>query len=267
MRCPSKLLPALLCGALIGCTNPDLRGALGDDGAAAETRQGLAQVASDIEAHGENETALTLYRQAVTVSGDAPAANVQLGDAYMRAGQMAPAIEAYRKALATSPEDPVAELGLGSALVKSGELDKGLATLVEAVPRVNTGAAYNRLGIAQTLAGRLKDARASFASGQALAPDDIDISTNLALAAALAGEPDEALASMRKVAASSAAQPRHRRNLVIVLGLLGHTAEAREVAPPGLSPRQLQALLERAGSIRAISDPKARAKALGTISG
>jgi Flp pilus assembly protein TadD len=285
MRFSRKLGLALLAGALGGCASLDtvLR-AQGDSDAVSykgnqapelnatesseprnESGPSLNRVAFDLETHGENETALALYRQAVIASDDAPDANVQYGDACMRAGKTTAAIAAYRVALAKSPDSAEAELGLGSALVKKGELEKGLALLAKAAPRVNSTAAYNRLAIAQMLAGQINEAKASFASAQALTPDDLDIGTNLALVAALANQPDAALAAVHEVAASPATEPRQRRDLVMVLGLLGRDSEARKIAPEDLSENKLQALLARAKSIRALNDPAARAKALGII--
>src|SRR4029079_17402495 len=69
----------------------------------------------------------------------------------------------------------------------------------------------------------------------------------------------------RSVVASPGAQPRHRRNLMIVYGLLGLVDEGRATAPKGLSANEAKKLLARATAIRALSDAKARAKALGTI--
>jgi hypothetical protein len=72
---------------------------------------------------------------------------------------------------------------------------------------------------------------------------------------------------MRQVVQSPAADLRHRRDFVVLLGIIGRTDEARAAAPAGLSPRELQSLLDRAASIRAMATIKARAKALGTIAG
>ena len=52
---------------------------------------------------------------------------------------------------------------------------------------------------------------------------------------------------------------------MIVYGLLGRTDEGRAAAPNQLSAAEVKKLLARATAIRAISDAKARAKALGTI--
>ena len=52
---------------------------------------------------------------------------------------------------------------------------------------------------------------------------------------------------------------------MIVYGLLGLVDEGRAAAPKGLSANEAKKLRARAMAIRAMSDAKARAKALGTI--
>src|SRR5262249_18548402 len=159
-----------------------------------------------------------------------------------------------------------ASLGVGSALVQQGDFEKGLAALSKAAPLANTGTAFNRLGVAHTMAGQFPAAQDAFEKGRALAPDDLDIATNLALAAALGDDAAKAEALAREIAQSPSAEPRHRRNLVIVFGMIGRSSdEARSVAPSDLSSRELGVLLKHAAAIRAMSDPKARAKALGTM--
>jgi Flp pilus assembly protein TadD len=234
----------------------------------ADRAEELVHLASDIEANGGGETALALYREAVALSGRTPAAYVRLGDAYLRAKNLEGAIEAYRAALAKDGEDADALLGLGTALTRRGAAEKGLAPLAKAAPRVNTGAAYNRLAVAQTIAGQFSDAQATFEKALARQPDDLDIATNLALAAALAGNSERAAELTDKIAQSPTVQPVHRRNLVIVLGIIGRSADdARTVAPPDLADGEFEKLFGRAASIRRIANPKVRARVLGTMQG
>jgi Flp pilus assembly protein TadD len=226
----------------------------------------LMRVAADIEAQGQVAAALPIYERAATTSNDA-AAQLRLGGAYMRAGKTDQAIQAYRAALAGAPDNPDALLGLGSALVRAGDPDGAVVALAKVAPIVKTMSAYNRLGVAQTLAGSFAQAQESFEAASALAPDDLDIRTNIALAAALDGQETKAIEATRAVVASPGAQARHRRNLMIVFGLLGRVAEGRAAAPSELSAKEVKRLLTRASAIRAISDAKERAKALGTIMG
>lgn len=255
-------LPALLGFLLAGCATQSWQDAIASTDN--PEHEGLMRVASDIEAQGQVAAALPIYERAAANSKDVKA-QLRLADAYSRAGKTDQAVQAYRAALATAPDNPDALLGLGSALVKAGDPDGAVVVLAKVAPMVNTMTAYNRLGVAQTLAGEFAQAQLSFDAASALAPDDLDVRTNLALAAALNGEEDKAIHATRAVVGSPGAEARHRRNLMIVFGLLGRANEGRAAAPKGLSASEVNRLLARATQIRAIGDAKARAKALGTI--
>jgi Flp pilus assembly protein TadD len=263
-RLASCAVPTLLGFLLAGCAGQ----ALLDAAASTEKKpdqDGLMRVASDVEAQGQIVAALPIYEQAAAASSGDATAQVRLGDAYTRAGKTDQAIRAYRAALAVAPDNPDALLGLGSALLKAGDADGAVEALAKVAPIIKTMAAYNRLGLAQTLTGQFAQAHESFDAASALAPEDLDIRTNLALAAALEGQETKAIDVARSVVTSPGAQARHRRNLMIVYGLLGLVDEGRAAAPKELSANEAKKLLARAMAIRAISDAKARAKALGTI--
>jgi len=263
-RLASCAVPALLGVLLAGCGTVNQSWLDAVASTEKPDQDGLMRVASDIEAQGQIAAALPIYERAAANSGDA-AAQLRLGDAYTRAGKTDQAIQAYRAALAVAPDNPDALLGLGSALVKAGDADGAVVALAKVAPIVNTMTAYNRLGVAQTLTGQFAQAHQSFDAASALAPDDLDIRTNLALAAALDGQETKAIDATRAVVTSPGAEARHRRNLMIVYGLLGRADEGRAAAPKGLSANEAKKLLARATAIRAISDARARAKALGTI--
>ncbi|HLK82466.1 MAG TPA: tetratricopeptide repeat protein [Xanthobacteraceae bacterium] len=262
----SSFTAVVLLACLAGCaTLPESPLVNSSQESGADKSEQLVQLARDIEANGGGETALALYREAVALAGRTPAAYVRLGDAYLRGKKLSAAVEAYRAALAKDPDDAEALLGLGTAFARQGAVAKGLAALAKAAPLVNTGAAYNRLGVAQTIAGQFSEALATFEKGRAVEPGDLDIATNLALAAALDGQSEKAAALTTEIARSPAVQPVHRRNLVIVLGIIGRSAgDARAVAPPELPEAEFEELFSRAASIRRIADPKGRARALGT---
>jgi Flp pilus assembly protein TadD len=264
-----RLSAILLLAAVAGCASlPDVAVSTGAGTSTSDKFDQLIRMAGDVETSGSQDTALVLYRQAVTVSGRSPAAYAQLGGACLRARQFTEAIEAYRAALAINPDDAETQLGLGTALTQRGDIENGLAALAKAAPLVNTSAAYNRLGVAQTMAGKFAEAQVTFEKGLGVSPGDLDITTNLALSAALAGNADKAATLTDQVATSPAAGSAHRRNLVLVLGLIGRSShDARAVAPDGLSRSEFNALFGRATSIRGITDPVARAHALGTMQG
>jgi Flp pilus assembly protein TadD len=249
------------CSTIQQMTDP-LLGSIGRD---AKHDDGLARLAADLEGRGQVNAALPLYERAAAMSGGTLSANVRLGDAYMRAGKANRAAVAYRAALAKAPENDEALLGLGFALLKTGDPDGAIAALAQTAPRVNTMQAYNRLAVAQTLAGRFKEAEQSFRSASALAPDDLDIRTNLALTLALDGQENNAIVIMREVVASPSCETRHHRNLVIVFGLYGRVDEGRASMPADMQAAEVDRLLARAGAIRAMPNARARAKALGMI--
>lgn len=258
-----------LCGCASVPGTTSLLGGTAPVNAASEPRtddlDNLTRLARDVEANNGGETAYALYRQAVVASGETPESYVRLGDAYLRGGRLKEAVAAYRSALAKNADDAGAQLGLGTALVQQGTLEQGLAALAKAAPRVNTGTAYNRLGIAQTMAGRFAQAEESFETGLKVDEEDPDIATNLALATALAGDGERAATLADEISRMPGLSTVHRRNLVIVFGLIGKSADdARALAPVDISSAEFDALFARAASIRRLSDPKARAHALGT---
>jgi hypothetical protein len=73
-------------------------------------------------------------------------------------------------------------LGLGSALVKTKDIDAAIAALAKAAPLVRTMSAYNRLGVAHTLAGSFSVAEASFEAAQGLANSRIASTASSSLA-------------------------------------------------------------------------------------
>lgn len=255
--------------ALAGCQTAKSKAEQEKTAEAAASSQSdrLVKLAADIESRGESETALALYQRAVAMPDAKPSAYVKAGEAYMRAGYTTEAVQAYEAALSKAPNDGQAMLGLGSAMIESGDVDAGIRALVQAAPIVNTSRAYNRLGVAQTFAGEVDAAQATFGQALKLSPGDIDIQTNMALAAALGGNAAAAVPLIQRVSSSPAAQLHHKRNMVVAHGLLGQADQVRAAPPTGLSTKEIDTLLSRARTIRAKGSIQARAKALGSIIG
>jgi Flp pilus assembly protein TadD len=269
MRTPAIVFITVSVAALGGCASASNRDAFRNPAGTNVVQRGdrQLQLAADVEARGDTIAAVALYRQAAAVPGNALVANIRLGNAYMSIDSFQQAIGAYRAALAADPNSGEALLGLGTALVRTNNINGGLAVLSRAAPIVGTAIAYNRLGLAQTSAGRMGEAIESLEQAVALAPSDLDFRVNLALAVALDGRDDRVIGLAREIGRSPKAETRHRRNLIIVLGLFGRAADAHGAIVGEIPPSEVQALLARAGAIRAIKDVKARAKALGTIMG
>ena len=253
---------------LSGCQTAKLeaRSAAEEQGAKTQSER-LIKLAADIEARGESDTAIALYQRAMAMPDAKSVAFVRAGEAYIRAGHPAKAVQAYRTALSKAPNDGQAMLGLGSAMIEAGDVEAGIRALNHAVPIVNTSRAYNRLPVAQTFAGQVNEAQATFAQALRLEPGDLDIQTNMALAAALGGNSATAIPLIQQVAAAPNAQLHHKRNIVVVYGLLGQADQVKAAPPTGLSTKEINGLLARSKSIRARGSVAARAKALGSIVG
>jgi Flp pilus assembly protein TadD len=224
---------------------------------------GLDRLAADIEAHGETDTALGLYKQAAELTPDA-SAYVRLGKAYARTGRIDPAIGAFRLALRRDADNADAMLGLGSALVRKKAPTDAIVILEKAAARRETSGVLNQLGLAQTLAGRFAAGRDLLERASRLEPTDLDILSNLALAEALVGHRERAIELASLVVQSGAAQ-HHTRSAVVTLVLAGEPDGAREIADINLIHRDVDDLLSRAAAIRMMPSPEARAQALGRL--
>lgn len=249
-----------MCALAVGCSTSNFVGV-----PLSPQNQRLVQLAGDVEAGGDYDTAAILYARAAEATNNAPAALLPLGNAYLKTGKYDAASETYAKVLAANPEHPEALLGLGTAQLKQGNIAGGVGTLARAAPLVDTATAYNRLGTALILAGRFDEAINAFGKAQSLRPSDLDTEANIALAQALSGKTDVAIATMQKIARSPHAQPRHRANLVMVLGMGGRMDDARAVEVPNMSPAQRRELLARVNEIHNTSDPLAKARAIGLL--
>jgi Flp pilus assembly protein TadD len=257
------MLCMLPCVLLAACVTT---GDVTNEASLSPEAQRLLQLAGDVEARGDHNTAAALYARAAETSGSPGEAQVRLGASYLKAGNYAAAREAYAKVLTANPKDPDALLGLGTVQLRTGDIEGSVRTLEMAGPLVNTARAYNRLGAALILAGRFDAARDAFERAQAFAPNDLDTAVNIALANALSGKTDEAATAMQAIVQSPAALPRHRANLVMVLAIAGRVEEARKVDVPGMSQAQKQDLLARGKRVRAATNPLAKARAIGLFS-
>jgi Flp pilus assembly protein TadD len=226
--------------------------------------ENLIRIADQIEARGSVETALPLYQRAAESPGADAAVYTRLADAYAKLGRYPEAERTYQVALGKQSGYGLALLGLGGVLIRTGRSEEGLAALVKAAPIVNQASAYDRLGVAHMVMGQPREALASFEQAHSMDSSDIDIATNLALAAALSGQYDKAATLAKRVTISPDLKEYHRRNLVLILGIAGRAEEARAAAAQ-LDSVTAEQLLTQARDLRAIASPKARALALGTV--
>ena len=239
----------------------------GTPGARAEAQpaDNVLRLAGDVEARGSLATALPLYERAAAAPNAAAPVHVKLGDIYAKLGRHDDAVAAYRAALAKDPDSAAAMLGLGGVLIRSGKTEDGMVFLAKAAPVVNSAGAYDRLGVAHILLGQPREALASFEQAHSLDPRDLDISTNLALAAALSGHKDKAVTLAQATARAEGVQDYQRRNLILAMAISDKEEDAKRAASSGIGADDVDALIKQGRDIRQISSPKARALALGTV--
>ncbi|WP_158025848.1 MULTISPECIES: tetratricopeptide repeat protein [Salinicola] len=223
----------------------------------------LLKLADDIDQRGDHATAAAMYQRALAQNGASPDIQIRLGNARLAAGEPAAAAEAFRAALSDDIDLAPALLGLGTAQLRLGEPESALRSLSRAAPDVDSVAGWSRLGAAQALVGRPSQAVEAFSRARALAPRDLDVLANLALAESLAGDHAEAIAAMRQITDSPLAEARHYRNLILVLVLAGQTDQARRIEIPDLAIAKRESLIASAERLAALPGAAERAQALG----
>lgn len=249
----SRLLLANL--FLVGCAATPV----GGDGSYPR----LMKLAGDIEQRGDQATAATLYLRATQAPEATAEAWNRLGGIHLHSGDTPAAEQAFQQALAREPENAESLLGLGTAQLRLGFAQRAQPLLDAAATKLQTAPAFNRLGIAETQLGHTAAASQAFARARALAPADLDSRSNLALAYALDGRLELALAEAAGLDRAANAQPRHQRNVLLIHVLVGDLDAARHVRLDRRDTAARQQLIDEALRIGAIADPVARAQALG----
>lgn len=162
---------------------------------------------------GDDQTAISRYRELIKLRPEVPEVRANLGAALSHAGLYDEAIEQYQAALAKLPDNKALRLNLGLAYYKKGDLAKaaekfdGLRKEDPADVRVATllGDCYARLG-------RDQDAIAALTPAEAAHPDDLNVAWALGSALIHAGRRAEGLPK------------------VVMVAERGHSAEANSLA-------------------------------------
>jgi Flp pilus assembly protein TadD len=154
-------------------------------------------------------------------------------------GHLDQAINLMEQAVALSPRDAGYRMLLADAYLKNGRFDSARATYgdVAALDPSNVRAELS-IALMQIALGnpRAAIARLDDLDGRAPVAD-------VALAYALAGAPDRAVALLEPAARAPEATPRVRQNLALAYALAGDWRRARAVAAQDVSPADLDARL------------------------
>ncbi len=198
-----------------------------------------------------------------------PEAGLQMARALRALGRYGESAQAAQRVVVMQPDNRDALLEVARAKIAEGQ---GFYA-VEPLTRAQTldardWRAPNLLGVAFQQTERRAEAQAAWSQALRLSPDNPEVLSNQAMAAAAEGDLATAETLLRRAAARPGASMLARQNLVLVLGLRGNVAEAEALArrdlPPELVSNNLAWL--RGGSAAAGRNWEAMRGAVATAS-
>ena len=152
---------------------------------------------------------------------------VELGQAWLSAGNPANAIGAFEEAVKRKPGSPVVSLNLADALTEAGQPARAIEVLNRATKSSPDDALlWYQLGIAHSGAGRGTEAIAAFRKSVALDPDLAEAHNLLGAALAASGDLDRAGKEFRSALEIHPDLPDAQGNLGHLLAARGELAEA-----------------------------------------
>ncbi|MBT5035401.1 MAG: hypothetical protein HOM51_12890 [Rhodospirillaceae bacterium] len=132
-------------------------------------------------------------------------------------------------------------LELGKANLASGATDKAIASLEEAVkhsPR--NWEPHSALGIAHDTKGAYGAAKTEYKMALALSRDNPAVLNNMAISAALSGDIETAIKTLKRVASVARHNPQTRQNLALFYGIRGDTDKAEALAKMDLDAESVR---------------------------
>ncbi len=199
--------------------------------------------------------ALNEYIETQRLDADWPAANINLGNLYLRLGRFDDALASYRRALQLDPKSPTAWVNLADAWRAQGRNDEVEATLrkgLSALPK--SPDLLHALGLALVRKGDKASALPMLAEAARLAPERPRYSYVWAIALHSAGRSSEAIKVLRET------DKRHPYDVAILRALVSmerergnaqaallHAEKLAEALPDDLRIKALIAELRRGG--------------------
>jgi Flp pilus assembly protein TadD len=223
----------------------------------------LVKAADQTRDSGNLAAAALLYQRAEQLDPKDIDAPLQLGNIYAQLDAPRQAAAAYQRALAIDPNNVTALRGLANAELQVGDPQAAISTLRSAAAIHPDWRTQNSLGVAYDMMGDFPSAQDAYRQGLTLAPENLQLTSNLGLSLALSGRFDEALPILEKAAHDPGATARIRQNLALAYGLAGDDQKAAATAAIDLDPAKVQANLGYYEYLRLLHDRKALAAAIG----
>jgi Flp pilus assembly protein TadD len=247
MRAPSSLLnktflPLMVVLALAtGCTD---KNAKLDSDPLATGSTGLAQNAAPTPAVSYLKTQ-ELSKLWAAHPGDKHI-GIDYANNLEKLGQFDTQIDVLKAVSVSNPADGALQSQIGKQFLGLQRPGEAVTVLSRAVAANGSDwKALSALGSAYDQQGQYDMARQQYSKALALQPGSLSIENNMAMSYSLQGKLPEAEKILRAAMAQpgSAAQPRIRQNLALVVGLAGRFDEARQIASADLPPEQVEANL------------------------
>jgi Flp pilus assembly protein TadD len=223
----------------------------------------LVKAADQTRKSGNLGAAALLYQRAEELDPKDIEPPLQLGGIWAQLDDPRQAVAAYQRALSIDAKNVTALRGLANAELQLGDPQAAINTLRSAAAIQPDWRIENSLGVAYDMTGDFTSAQDAYRQGLAMAPENLQLTSNLGLSLALSGKFDEALPMLENAARDPAATPRIRQNLALAYGLAGDEEKAAATAGIDLDPAKVQANLGYYEYLRLLHDRKALAAAIG----
>jgi Flp pilus assembly protein TadD len=255
------VLALLLSLGLAGCDTPP--GKQPNAAASTVTPDTLMRVADTSRQSGDLAQAAALYLRVAEMQPTNIKPLLELGSVYGQMHLPKDAAQAYQAAVAVDPKNTTALRGLANAELESGNPAAAIRNIQAAQAVQPDWRSDNSLGVAYDMMSDHASAQGAYRDGLKLAPGNLQLTNNLGLSLALAGDFAQALPLLERTASDPKATPRMRQNLALAYGLSGDDKKAAEIAKIDLDAAGVQENLGYYEFLRLLQDRSVIASTLG----
>ena len=246
--------------ALAGCATPTTQS---KSPAATVTPEAITRVADTTRQSGDLAQAANLYLRVAQMEPKNVKPLLALGSVYGQMHMPKEAAEAWQAAIALDPKNATAWRGLANAQLETNDAAGAIRNIQAAQAIRPDWRNDNSLGVAYDMLSDHASAQKAYRDGLMLDPGNLQLTNNLGLSLALAGDFTHALPLLETSARDPRATPRMRQNLALAYGLSGDDKKAAEIAKLDLDATGVQENLGYYEFLRLLQNRNAIASTLG----